>query len=134
MARRSRGQHPGAPPTGFLSYRWIGFSGAATPKPVVPPLHECDAGPPAAFAGDGPIVVAPALPSCYIVVSDQHSRGENMLKMTRLAMLATALVLAMPAALAPSVASAQAQPAPAATRATPPAAPAATTPSPAPAA
>ena len=57
-----------------------------------------------------------------------------MLKMTRLAMLATALVLAMPAALAPSVASAQGQPAPAATPATPPAAPAATTPSPAPAA
>jgi len=57
-----------------------------------------------------------------------------MLKMTRLAMLATALVLAMPAALAPSVASAQGQPAPAATPATPPAAPAATTPPPAPAA
>jgi len=51
-----------------------------------------------------------------------------MLKMTRLAMLATALVLAMPAALAPSVASAQGQPAPAATPATPPAAPAAATP------
>ena len=42
-----------------------------------------------------------------------------MLKMTRLAMLATALVLAMPSALAPSVALAQGQPAPAATPATP---------------
>jgi biopolymer transport protein ExbB len=51
-----------------------------------------------------------------------------MLKMTRLAMLATALVLAMPVALAPIVASAQGQPAPSATPATPPAAPAATTP------
>ena len=37
-----------------------------------------------------------------------------MLKMTRLAMLATALVLAMPVALAPIVASAQGQPAPSA--------------------
>ena len=58
-----------------------------------------------------------------------------MLKMTRLAMLATALVLAMPSALAPSVAMAQGQPAPAATPATPPAAaPPAVTPPAAPAA
>ena len=48
-----------------------------------------------------------------------------MLKMTRLAMLATALVLAMPSALAPSVALAQGQPAPAATPATPATPPAA---------
>jgi biopolymer transport protein ExbB len=50
-----------------------------------------------------------------------------MLKMTRLAMLATALVLALPA-LAPSVALAQGQPAPSATPATPPPAPTAVTP------
>ena len=36
----------------------------------------------------------------YIVVCDQHSRGENMLKMTRLAMLAAALIVALPAAQA----------------------------------
>ncbi len=56
-----------------------------------------------------------------------------MFKMTRLAMLATALMLALPTALAPTVACAQGQPAaPAAEPATPPAAPAAATPPPAP--
>ena len=50
-----------------------------------------------------------------------------MLKMTRLAMLATALVLALPA-LAPSVALAQGQPAPSATPATPSTDPTAVTP------
>jgi len=53
-----------------------------------------------------------------------------MLKMTRLAMLATALVLAMPSAFAPSIALAQGQPAPTVTPATPPAAPTAVAPPP----
>jgi biopolymer transport protein ExbB len=58
-----------------------------------------------------------------------------MLKMTRLAMLAAALVLAIPSALAPSVALAQGQPsAPAATPATPPPPPTAIAPPAAPAA
>jgi biopolymer transport protein ExbB len=59
-----------------------------------------------------------------------------MLKMTRLALLAAALIVALPAALAPTTAEAQAQPAPAATPSTTPPPPPmpATTVTPAPAA
>jgi biopolymer transport protein ExbB len=59
-----------------------------------------------------------------------------MLKMTRLALLAAALIVALPAALAPATAEAQAQPAPAATPSTTPPPPPmpATTVTPAPAA
>ena len=73
----------------------------------------------------------------YIVVCDQHSRGENMLKMTRLAMLAAALIVALPAALVPAAVQAQPQsqppPLPSAPAATSPA-PSATPAPPAPAA
>jgi biopolymer transport protein ExbB len=73
-------------------------------------------------------------------IVDQRSHGDNMLKMTRLATLAAALLLAMPIAVTPLAAQAQAQPAtptpgaaPAETPATPAAAPpAAVAPAPAP--
>src|SRR5512132_1790353 len=70
------------------------------------------------------------------VVRNQHLRGENMLKMTRLALLAAALIVALPAALAPATVQAQAQPAPPATPSTTPPPPPmpATTVTPAPAA
>src|SRR5690242_10398549 len=64
-------------------------------------------------------------------IVDQHSHGDNMLKMNRLANLAAALALALPLAVSPIAAFAQAQPAtpapaaaPADTTAAPPAAPA----------